>query len=73
MFGGLAQKGTLLGITPSGLNASTEGEIAVYYDHIRAMQENLLRDPLDKLLKLVQLHLFGQRTPRRLYRARPNQ
>jgi len=50
----------LLGITPSGLNASTEGEIAVYYDHIRAMQENLLRDPLDKLLKLVQLHLFGQ-------------
>ncbi|WP_311151968.1 anti-CBASS protein Acb1 family protein [Neisseria sicca] len=52
---------------------STEGEIAVYYDHIRAMQENLLRDPLDKLLKLVQLHLFGQRTPRRLYRARPNQ
>ncbi len=50
----------LLGITPSGLNASTEGEIAVYYDHIRAMQENLLRDPLDKLLKLVQLHLFGK-------------
>ena len=50
----------LLGITPSGLNASTEGEIAVYYDYIRAMQENLLRDPLDKLLKLVQLHLFGK-------------
>lgn len=50
----------LLGITPSGLNAGTEGEIAVYYDHIRAMQENLLRDPLDKLLKLVQLHLFGK-------------
>ena len=50
----------LLGITPSGLNASTEGEIAVYYDHIRAMQENLLRDPLDKILKLVQLHLFGK-------------
>lgn len=50
----------LLGITPSGLNASTEGEIAVYYDHIRATQENLLRDPLDKLLKLVQLHLFGK-------------
>lgn len=49
----------LLGITPSGLNASSEGEIAVYYDYIRAMQENILRDPLDKLLKLVQLHLFG--------------
>lgn len=50
----------LLGITPSGLNASTEGEIAVYYDYIRSIQENLLRDPLDKLLKLVQLHLFGK-------------
>ena len=50
----------LLGITPSGLNASAEGEIDVYYDHIHAMQENLLRDPLDKLLKLVQLHLFGK-------------
>lgn len=50
----------LLGITPSGLNASAEGEIDVYYDHILAMQENLLRDPLDKLLKLVQLHLFGK-------------
>ena len=50
----------LLGITPQGLNASSEGEIAVYYDYIRAMQENLLRDPLDKLLKLVQLHLFGK-------------
>ena len=50
----------LLGITPSGLNASSEGEIAVYYDYIRAMQENILRDPLDKLLKLVQLHLFGK-------------
>ncbi|UOO77938.1 DUF1073 domain-containing protein [Neisseria sp. Dent CA1/247] len=50
----------LLGITPSGLNASTEGEIAVYYDYIKSMQENLLRDPLDKLLKLVQLHLFGK-------------
>lgn len=50
----------LLGITPSGLNASTEGEIAVYYDYIKGMQENILRDPLDKLLKLVQLHLFGK-------------
>lgn len=49
----------LLGITPSGLNASTEGEISVYYDYIKSMQENILREPLDKLFKLVQLHLFG--------------
>ena len=50
----------LLGVTPSGLNASSEGEIAVYYDYIKALQENILRDPLDKVLKLVQLHLFGE-------------
>ena len=49
----------LLGITPSGLNASSEGEIAVYYDWIKSLQENLLREPLTKLLKIVQLHLFG--------------
>ena len=47
----------LLGVTPS---ASSEGEIAVYYDYIKALQENILRDPLDKVLKLVQLHLFGE-------------
>ena len=50
----------LLGVTPSGLNASSEGEIAVYYDYIKSLQENILRDPLDKLLKLVQYHLFGE-------------
>lgn len=50
----------LLGVTPSGLNASSEGEIAVYYDYIKSLQENVLRDPLYKLLKLVQLHLFGE-------------
>ncbi|ULJ60785.1 anti-CBASS protein Acb1 family protein [Wielerella bovis] len=50
----------LLGITPSGLNASSEGEIAVYYDWIKSLQENLLREPLTKLLKIVQLHLFGE-------------
>lgn len=50
----------LLGITPSGLNASSEGEIAVYYDWIKSLQEDLLREPLTKLLKIVQLHLFGE-------------
>lgn len=50
----------LLGITPSGLNASSDGEIKVYYDYIRTLQENLLREPLEKLLKIAQLHLFGE-------------
>lgn len=50
----------LLGITPSGLNASSEGEISVYNDHVAAQQQNLYTDPLVTILKIVQLHLFGE-------------
>lgn len=50
----------LLGITPSGLNASSEGEISVYNDHVAAQQQNLYTDPLVTILKIVQLHLFGK-------------
>jgi uncharacterized protein len=32
----------LTGISPSGLNASSEGEIRVYYDLIKSMQEQIL-------------------------------
>jgi hypothetical protein len=49
----------LLGITPSGLNASAEGEIQVFYDDIHAMQEKLFRDPLKKILDIIQLSEFG--------------
>ncbi|SEF31369.1 DUF1073 domain-containing protein [Variovorax sp. NFACC27] len=50
----------LLGITPTGLNSSSEGEIAVYYDYIRAQQENIFTQPLDKVLRICQLDLFGE-------------
>lgn len=50
----------LLGITPSGLNASSEGEIAVYYDYIAAQQENLFTDNLNKVLNIIQLDKFGE-------------
>lgn len=53
----------LLGITPSGLNASSEGEIRVFYDHIAALQEKLFRDPLTKLLNIIQLSEFGEIDP----------
>ncbi|WP_241502645.1 anti-CBASS protein Acb1 family protein [Bombella intestini] len=33
----------LFGITPNGLNASSEGEIRVFYDEIAAFQENNLQ------------------------------
>lgn len=50
----------LLGITPSGLNASSEGEIRVFYDTIAAYQEAFFRDNLNKVLGFIQLSLFGE-------------
>jgi len=50
----------LTGISPSGLNASSEGEIRVFYDWISAQQESFWRYPLEVILKLVQLSLFGE-------------
>lgn len=50
----------LWSITPSGLNTSTDGEIRSFYDTIHARQEADFRDPLTKLLKIVQLSLFGE-------------
>ena len=49
----------LLGVTPSGLNASSDGEIRVFYDSIHARQENLFRAPLKHVIDLIQLSLFG--------------
>ena len=50
----------LLGLTPSGLNANSDGEIRVYYDHIAALQNAHLLPQMQVILRLVQLHLFGE-------------
>ncbi|HJW07445.1 MAG TPA: DUF1073 domain-containing protein [Rhodanobacter sp.] len=50
----------LTGISPSGLNASSDGEIRVFYDWIAAQQEAYWREPLEVILKAVQLSLFGE-------------
>ena len=49
----------LLGITPTGLNASSEGEIAVWYDYIANRQEKLHRPHLEVVQKLIQLSELG--------------
>lgn len=49
----------LLGVTPSGLNASSDGEIRVFYDRVNAYQENFMRDPLAYVLAVIQLSEFG--------------
>ena len=47
------------GIQPSGLNASSEGEIRVFYDSIHAAQEDHIRDPLQTVIDFIQLDAFG--------------
>ena len=53
----------LLGITPSGLNASSDGEIRVFYSWIKSMQEHLFSDPLRKLIDIIQLGEWGEIDP----------
>lgn len=53
----------LTGISPSGLNASSEGEIRVFYDWISAQQEAYYRYPIDIIFKVAQLSLFGEIDP----------
>lgn len=51
------------GISPSGLNASSEGEIMVYDDTIGAYQNRVVRPPLVKIINFQQLSLFGEVDP----------
>lgn len=53
----------LLGITPSGLNASSDGEIRVFYDHVKAGQEKFFSDNLAAALDVIQLSEFGEIDP----------
>jgi len=53
----------LLGVTPSGLNASSDGEIRVFYDTIHAAQEDHIRDPLQTVIDIVQLSECGDIDP----------
>lgn len=61
----------LTGISPSGLNASSEGEIRVFYDWIAAQQEAFWRTPITTILKCVQLSLFGEIDPDIGFNFRP--
>lgn len=49
----------LLGITPSGLNASSDGELQRFEAWTEAFQKTLFGPKLNKLLDVVQICLFG--------------
>jgi phage-related protein (TIGR01555 family) len=48
------------GISPSGLNATSEWEIRVFYDLIHSEQEAMYNDHLHTILGFLQLNRFGQ-------------
>lgn len=51
------------GITPSGLNATSDGELQVWADWIQAQQEHRFTPHLSTIIKLVQLSEFGEIDP----------
>ena len=53
----------LFGITPTGLNASSEGEVRVWYDNVHGVQEDVVADPFTVALEIVQLSEFGEIDP----------
>lgn len=50
----------LLGISPSGFNATGESDIRNYYDHITSQQEKVLRAGIQRALDCLQLQAFGE-------------
>lgn len=53
----------LLGTTPTGLNASSDGEIRVWYDYVASYQNKNLLPIVCDILKAIQLSLFGDIDP----------
>ena len=49
----------LFGITPSGLSASSDGEIRTFYDSILGMQQRVIGDGVSLCLKIIQLNETG--------------
>lgn len=49
----------LTGISPSGLNASSEGELLAWENRVAAAQEADYREPIEIIIKAIQLSMFG--------------
>ena len=53
----------LLGITPSGLNATAEPELKSWHERVRSQQRHLFDRALTQVLEYVQLSEFGEIDP----------
>src|SRR5574340_520398 len=49
----------LLGITPTGLTTTAEGDIRVHYDYVADQQERIFRKNLETVIKLIMLDQLG--------------
>lgn len=49
----------LLGITPTGLNANSEGEMTVFYDFVGSCQTAMFATNLKTVIDVIQLDQFG--------------
>jgi phage-related protein (TIGR01555 family) len=59
------------GLQPKGLNASAEGEIAVYDDTIMAYQNRFIRPNLTTVFNFMQLSLWGEIDPEITFEFEP--
>lgn len=59
------------GITPAGLNASSDGEIRVFYDYIHSLQQSVFKNPLKRVLDIIQLSEFGDIDPEIYFEFEP--
>lgn len=53
----------MFGTAASGLNASDEGTVKVFYDFIHSEQEDVYRHPLTQIFEIIQLSEFGEIDP----------
>jgi phage-related protein (TIGR01555 family) len=61
----------LLGVTPSGLNASSDSELEAFRDAVHAYQEKALRQPIQAILDFAQLSLWGTIDPKVTFKFVP--
>lgn len=61
----------LTGISPSGLNASSDGEIRTFYDWIASLQQAFWAHPLDTIIRVIMLNLWGEIDPSITYEFCP--
>jgi uncharacterized protein len=61
----------LLGITPSGLNASSDGEVRTFFSYIESQQEQFYTPHLNRILEIIQLSELGEIDPGITFKFNP--